>query len=168
MSLTSTQLCSSDPYPSQSTRYLDWPSCRQDIRMSVTVYAGSPSISNGVYSTSGPGTTGFRLETWKVGWILKCLGKLRTYLTGLIHFIFYFCILDLCTFAQAFSSLKVLKSPAWITRLPDNTGVPCCSDGLQTASEYPWLVRVAGGCSQSSTPLCSRSTGTAAAGMESV
>lgn len=67
MSLASTQLCSTGPYPSQSSKYSTSPALLRDLRILFTMLAGSLSISRGsggkragLTSSRGPAMTGFR------------------------------------------------------------------------------------------------------------
>lgn len=68
ISATGTQHCSLGPYPSQSTKYCSLPTLRPELG---SWYAGAPltviNLGGSVGAERGPGITGLRRDTWKVG-----------------------------------------------------------------------------------------------------
>ena len=90
-SAAGTQLCSSGPNPSQSTRYWRTPPLLLESRSLRTAYVGAPSTQTGEggaapgnASSSGPGITGLSSDTWKVGHIRHWGGNASLYVTSLI------------------------------------------------------------------------------------
>ena len=49
----------------------------------ASIFSAGGGVSGGTTSTRGPGITGLKRDTWKLGEILQCLGSWRVTLMGL-------------------------------------------------------------------------------------